>query len=100
MSAESCFAADNISVTLASPMHSPKGRCWGQASHTRDGITVKAEAYGHSMYECIENLWTEWEAKLSRVPNFIPRLAPPIEDAQFRAVSPGGVNILNDEIPF
>lgn len=91
MTAEDRFAADSINVTLGLHLSS-SGRWWGQASHTNDGIRVTVEAYGPTAPACIEALWIEWETKLTRVPNFIPRLAPPVEDATFREV--------NDDIPF
>lgn len=90
MSAEDRFAADNINVTLG--LHnSHHGRWWGQAARSEDGISIKVEAYGATANEVCESLWVEWEKKVARVPNFIPRLAPPIEDAQFTEVT--SVNI-------
>lgn len=92
MISEDRFAADNINVTLG--LHnSSNGRWWGQAARTEDGISIKVEAYGATANEVCENLWIEWEKKVSRVPNFIPRLAPPIEDATFTEIKP-------DDIPF
>ena len=99
MTSEDRFAADGISITIALLTYN-KQRWWGQASHTVDGITIKAEVYAHHYATLLNDLWVEWEKKVVKVPNFIPRLAPPIEDAKYRDISPDGVNPLNDDIPF
>lgn len=92
MTSEDRFAADGISITIALLSYN-KQRWWAQASHTVDGITVQAEVCAHHFAVLLDELWIEWEKKLTKVPNFIPRLAPPIEDAQFREVH-------SDDIPF